>query len=259
MSSSHRPPDEHPLLSILRDLTETTPYAHGALDVLRLLGLVAVEEGNAVPTGEVAELVLASLAAHAADRITVKFDWNRLDREGLRGVDVIRAFEEARVARVEHLTPGRIVRVAQAVIKTRRAGIDAYLMQYDPHGGQYQPIGGKVDRRDADSEAALRREIAEELALDAQPGPDLVALAPVLVDWGMESISPTYGILTRYAFDFFHVRRLHVPLPADDETRWLTREEISTGRALDGRAISRVAVDALGWEQLDGLAATDIP
>src|SRR5574341_483777 len=255
------PPDsnQHPLLSILRDLKETTPYAHGALDVLRLLGLVAVEEGNAAPTGAIAELRLASLAAHAADQVTVRFDWNRLAGDGLRGVDIIRAMEEARAARVSNPTPGRTVRVAQAVIKARRAGGDVYLMQYDTEARQYQPIGGKWSAEDASIEAALRREIAEELGLKSPPGQDALALSLLEADWGKTSISPTYGILTRYSFDFFHVTRMSFPITDDADTRWLSRGEIAAGRAGDGRPISQIYVEALGFNRLDGLEPIRAP
>src|SRR5688572_1081272 len=99
----------------------------------------------------------------------------------------------------------RSVRVVQAIIKgVGRAG-DVYLMQYDPDARQYQPIGGKVEETDADSAAALRREIAEELELTAPPTNEKCKLSLLITEWATTKISPTYGVLTDYRFDFFHV------------------------------------------------------
>lgn len=250
--SGSNPPD-HPLLPVLRDLAETTPYARGALDVLRLLGLVAVEEGNAVPTGAVAEVMLASLAAHAADRTTARFEWNRLDHTGLGGVDIVRAFEEARVARVPNPTPGRMVRVVQAVIKTRQDGEDAYLLEYDSDARQYQPIGGKWSSQDASLEAALRREIAEELSLAAPPDSQALSLSLLISDWGKTQLSPTFGILTRYSFDFFHATAVRFAISETAGVRWQRRADMLSGRSPDGRAISPILLEALGADRLDAL------
>lgn len=243
-----------PLKTVLRDLTDSTPYARGAIDVLRLLGLVGVEEGDAAPTGEVAALLLVSLAAHLEDRVVVGFDWNALDSEGLRGVDILRAFEEARLRRVEQPTPGRAVRVVQLIAKARRAGQDAYLMQYDSQARQFQPIGGKWEPRDGDPAVALRREIAEELGLAAPPAPEDCALVRVLADWGTTALSATYGILTRYAFDLFHATAIGFPIREDADTRWITRAELAAAQADDGRAISTIYAEALGLDRLDGLS-----
>lgn len=247
-------PDPTPadLLAALRNLAPSTPYARGVLDALCLLGLIAAD---GAPSGEVAGYVLASLAAHVEDGIALRFDWNDLDGEGLRGVDVLRAWESARVAAVPHPTPGRIVEVVQAVIKARQDGEDRYLMQWDAHAGRYQPLGGKREPGDPDTAAALRREIREELGLDRIPTRDECALTSLLAGWPTEEISAAYGIYTRYSIDYYAATRISFPVRAGGETRWLSRREIAAGRADDGRAVSDTFQRALGWNPLDALPA----
>lgn len=222
-------------------------YTRGVHDLLRLLGLI--------PPGEVGTLVIASLRAHLADGLPAGLAWDALDAPAppaLRGADVLRAVEAARLAAAPHPTPGRSVRVVQAVIKARRGAHDLYLMQFDAHAGRYQPIGGKVDPGDADAEAALRREIGEELGLDAPPGPAACALARLCQGWQTLALSATYGILTAYEMDFYAVSEVRFSIRTGPDTRWLSREEIAALRAADGRAISPVYEQAFG-----GMAALD--
>ncbi|HEC22915.1 MAG TPA: hypothetical protein ENI95_08360 [Chloroflexi bacterium] len=241
------------LTAALRDLAAGSEYARGVLDVLSLLGLVAPQGERSVPTGKVPRMVLDSLRAHLQDGVTVGLRWDDLDADGLRGVDVLRAIEEARREAVPDPTPGRVVRVAQAVIKAHRDGEDLYLMQYDRHAGRFQPIGGKQDPADPDLHATLRREMAEELGLSHPPGPEACTLHLLHADWRTTILSPTYGILTAYSINLFHVGAIRFPIATDGETRWLRREEIVVGRAEDGRAVSQVYPEVLGLSRMDGL------
>jgi 8-oxo-dGTP pyrophosphatase MutT (NUDIX family) len=251
MASNH-----HFLVGALRGLTEKTDYDRGVLDLLRLMGLITMENGLAAPTGEVAQMLLASLAAHAEEGMAAGFDWNDLDAEGLRGVDVVRALEESRSLRNAGAGAGRSVHVVQAIIKGERDNRDYYLMQFDPHAKQYQPIGGKVEATDADPVAALCREIGEELEFDAPPGSDECKDKVSLVEagWRMSRLSPTYGVLTSYVFDFYHVTEIAFPITQTGYTRWLRRGEIERGRADDSRAVSTIYLEALGMERLDALS-----
>jgi 8-oxo-dGTP pyrophosphatase MutT (NUDIX family) len=248
MASNH-----HFLVTALRELRENSDYDRGVLDVLRLLGLVSLENGLAAPTGEVAQMLLASLASHAEEGLGVGFDWNDLDSNGLRGVDVVRAFEESRSQRNTGAGAGRSVHVVQGIIKGQRESLDYYLMQFDPHAKQYQPIGGKVEKSDAGSEAALCREIAEELELDTVPGPDAYEMKLIEEGWVTSKISPTYGVLTHYVFDFYALTRIEFPINQTGYTRWLRRGEIERGRADDSRAVSTIYLEALGMDRLDAL------
>ena len=225
-------------------------YARGVLDVLRLLGLIS---GHDAPSDEVAAMFIESLRAHLADGVVVGLRWGDLDAQGLRGVDILRAIETARAAAVTSPTPARTVRIAQAVIKGRRGSEDLYLMQYDAHAGCYQPLGGKQDAGDADSAAALRRELMEELRLDALPGPDLCTLTLLRADWQKTAPSPTYGILTRYSADFYTVSAIRFPIALTGGTRWIARAEIAARRTADGKAITSLYEEALGWDVLDAI------
>jgi 8-oxo-dGTP pyrophosphatase MutT (NUDIX family) len=150
------------------------------------------------------------------------------------------------------------VQAAQAVIKTRREqdGVtaDLYLMQYDLHARRYQPIGGKREPSDGDMMDTLRREIGEELGLGYSPGADACKLTQLGDGWMEKTLSATYGILTEYTFSFFQVTGIRFPVATDDMTHWLTRAEVFAGRAIDGRTITSIYQQALGWDLLDELA-----
>ncbi len=252
MTASLLPPDldRAALEAALHTLHAGSDYARGVLDVLRLLGLIS---GHDAPSDEVAAMFIESLRAHLADGVVVGLRWGDLDAQGLRGVDILRAIETARAAAVISPTPARTVRIAQAVIKGRRGSEDLYLMQYDAHAGCYQPLGGKQDAGDADSAAALRRELMEELRLDALPGPDLCTLTLLRADWQKTAPSPTYGILTRYSADFYTVSAIRFPIALTGGTRWIARAEIAARRTADGKAITSLFEEALGWDVLDAI------
>lgn len=238
-------------------LSTGSEYAQGVFDVLALLGLVRIEDGRAVPVDPVAAMVLDSLQAHLADGVAIGLRWGDLNGDGLRGVDILRAVEASRLARVSQPTPARIVQAAQAVIKSRqqRGGVseDFYLMQYDLHARRFQPIGGKRDPDDDDMMATLRREIGEELGLGYSPGPDQCTLMPLGDGWVERALSATYGILTHYTFSFYQVSSIRFPIVIDSLTRWLTRAEVLAGCTVDGRPITPIYQQALGWEMLDAL------
>lgn len=242
------------LTAALRLLSGGTDYQRGVLDVLRLLGLLAAEEN--APSGDIARQVLAYLAAHAEQGTPLSFDWNSLEG-GALGVDVLRAIEQAWAAQTGAPLPGgvagREVQVVQSVIKARRNGFEYYLMQYDADARQYQPIGGKVEPSDADAAAAMRREIAEELLLEVPIEHDDCVLTVLRSGWEAVKVSPTYGVLTRYDFSFYHVGEIRFPVNQTAFTRWLRRAEIERGRGDDSRPVSLIYAEALGMDVLDGL------
>ncbi|NDJ54479.1 MAG: NUDIX domain-containing protein [Chloroflexi bacterium] len=228
-------------------------YSQGVQDVLRLLGWM---DAAGQACGDVTAMLLASLRAHAAQGLTAAHDWEDLDASGLRGVDVLRALEASRIAGVEAAAPARHVSVAQVIIKRGTDAGDQYLYCYDPQAGQYQPVGGKRDPEDASLEAALRREMFEELELGAIPTVQEVSLELVKDDWRTQEVSRTYGILTGYQFAFFHAQRLLFPLTISRDIRWIGREQIAAGWAADEREISPILQTALGWDLLDRLGTS---
>ncbi len=251
-------PETGNLAAVLEALSVGSDYAQGVLDMLALMGLIRWEDGRAVPTDHVAAMVLASLQAHLTDGLSVGLSWGDLDANGVRGVDILRLIEASRAARVPQPTPARIVEAAQAVIKSRReqsSGTreDLYLMQFDLHAGRYQPIGGKREPGDTDMMSTLRREIGEELELGYLPEPGDCRLTLLSDEWVERTLSATYGILTEYTFSFYQVSEILFPITTDNETRWLMRTEILAGQACDGRPITSIYQQALGWEMLDAL------
>jgi 8-oxo-dGTP pyrophosphatase MutT (NUDIX family) len=246
--------DRRSLADVLAALPAGSDYARGALDVLRLLGLVEDRGEDFKPAGEVSAMFLASLAAHLRDGVRFSFDWDDLDAQGVRGVDLLREAETARAQAVPDPTPARVVKVVQAIVKSRERGEDLYLMQYDRHAGRFQPLGGKQEPGDGDPGVALRRELAEELALGSPPGPELCELSLLQEGWEKVALSATYGVLTRYTFTFFHVVNVRFPIRLDGDTCWLKQSEIASGLAGDGRAISPIYVEALGLARLNALS-----
>jgi 8-oxo-dGTP pyrophosphatase MutT (NUDIX family) len=243
------------LRKALDTLSIETEHARGVIDTLALLGLIRFEGSTPQPAGKVTAMLIDVLRAHVTDGVPVSLDWDDLDRGDVRGVDILLAIETARVAAVNAPTPARQVQTADAVIKTRQGGEDAYLMQYDLHARRYQPIGGKMEIEDAGLEAALRREVAEELRLDSPPGSEVLVVEEIGT-WQETALSATYGLLTRYRFTFFAARQVGFPLKIDSETHWLRRSELLSGVAEDGRPITPIYQQALGIETLDDLELT---
>src|SRR5574341_1546684 len=145
--SRNSPNNADALSSSLPTLDPSSDYSRGVLDMLALLGLIRLEEdGRAVPADKVAAMVLDSLRAHLADGVSVGVRWDDLDAPAPRGVDILRAVEAARLGAVSEATPGRIAQAVIVIIKSLDGrGVDRYLMQYDPHAGRFQPIGGKME------------------------------------------------------------------------------------------------------------------
>lgn len=244
------------LRDTLHSLFRDSDYAAGILDTLVLLGLVHIKGDRAAPSGKVAGMALDVLRAHLADDTPIALDWENLDAGSSRGVDILRAIETARIATIDHPVPARIVEAAVSIIKTRRADSDWYLMQWDAHAGRYQPLGGKREPHEANLSITLRRELAEELGLPAPPGEEICQLQPVGQGWQVAALSATYGVLTRYTFAFYHVVEARFPINRSYDTDWLTRDEILSGSASDGRPVTEIYQRALSFERLDSLPPT---
>jgi 8-oxo-dGTP pyrophosphatase MutT (NUDIX family) len=149
-------------------------------------------------------------------------------------------FEANRLQATAHPAPMRVVRVVTGVFKARRRrdGADLYLMQFDHRAGRYQPIGGKCEAGDVSNEAALLREICEELVVaDLRPGVDLV-IEPLLEHVQTAEVSASLGVITQYDHNFFLVKTVRFPIRIDADTRWLSERELLAGRADDGRAVT---------------------
>ena len=153
--------------------------------------------------------------------------------------------ETQRLLATADAMPMRSVRAVMGIIKTVRDGRALYLMQFDRGAEQYQPIGGKVEEYDADNVAALAREIAEELHLPPLVAGQDFSAQPLKERVRYRTISATLNVLTEYEHNFYHLTGLRFVPTMDDDTDWLSAEELTAGRARDGRAISPLMLDNL--------------
>lgn len=153
--------------------------------------------------------------------------------------------ETQRMLGAADATPMRSVRAVMGIIKTVREGRALYLMQFDPGAEQYQPIGGKVEEYDMDNVTALAREISEELHLPPLVAGQDFAVQPLKEHVRYRTISATLNVLTEYEHNFYHLHALRFVPRLDDDTLWLSAEELAAGRARDGRAISPLMLDNL--------------
>jgi 8-oxo-dGTP pyrophosphatase MutT (NUDIX family) len=220
----------------------STDYRRAILDLLTLLGAVQ-PDGTAftAPMGYYLTRSLIALAHDAADsQPALAQAWqgrksNLREGFGARLVNVLEAF---RGEALPNPTPLRTIVAVAAIIKARRGADDVFLMQHDPAAEQYQPIGGKREIYDANDEAAMIRELCEELLLESvTPGRD-VTLQLVGEVRGEQKVSSSLQLLTRYSHTFFHFTNVRFPLNTDEQTRWLTLAELEAGRTADGAAIS---------------------
>jgi hypothetical protein len=218
-------------------------YVRGVYDVLAALGTLSAETGAL--SSPMAYYFVRSLLSSARDSALTANSWQGLpdDTCAGSGARLVRLLEENRLTCCDSPTPLRIVRAVTAVIKARRGGEDVYLMQYDTKARQFQPIGGKQELYDADSIAALTRELCEELAIDGiQVGQDFKA-TPLAESIRVNEVSSSLHVLTQYDHSFYHLTDVHFPLSIDSITRWLTAAEMSAGKTTDGLAITALFED----------------
>ncbi|MCC7206087.1 MAG: NUDIX hydrolase [Anaerolineae bacterium] len=221
-------------------------YRRALDDLLTALGLLSAPDGSPpTPSSPSAYYFLQSLI-HGIREGAFAGMWRE---SGGQPEPTGRAWlglaEAQRLISAPDATPLRSVRAVMGIIKTVRGGQALYLMQYDHGARQYQPIGGKVEADDENNVAALAREMSEELNL-----PPLVAgrdfdASPLKEHVRYRTISASLNVLTEYEHSFYHLRRLHFAPALDEDTVWLSADELSAGRARDGRAISPLLFDNL--------------
>lgn len=182
------------------------------------------------------------------------------DQRGSAGFAMLEALERARLKREEHPIPMRQLAAVMSVIKKPGNGKMLYLMQYDAKAEQYQPLGGKREYTDADDQSALLRELSEELnlpTLTVGTDLDIQFIATATVD----KVSSSIGVLTRYRHTFFHITNAKFLVdPArevtnDNITTWLDEDALRSGRAPDGKAISRIYEETIG-DVLDQMSSS---
>ncbi|MEP7286483.1 MAG: hypothetical protein ABI947_12015 [Chloroflexota bacterium] len=218
-------------------------YQQAIYDLLTALGVLSAQTGEA--TSPMAYYFVQSLACTIRDNTFSADSWQGVPEDDCRGAGarLVRLLEETRLTCTPEPTPLRIVRASTAVIKAQRGGQDVYLMQYDAKARQFQPLGGKQELTDASSEAALTRELCEELALDGLIAGRDFAIHPLALNVRVDEISASIQVVTRYYHSLYHLTDIRFPLHNDEITRWLTGAEMTAGRTIDGYAISSLFED----------------
>ena len=211
---------------------------------MQLFRLALPVDGGVAIEGDTARLFVRSLAAHLADDVPVALPFD--------GPELLAAAESARRDRVPHPTPVREIFAVNAIIKAKRDGHDYLLMQYDDGAGQFQLIGGKREPEDVDAAHTVLREIQEELAMPSLRVPADLTLIPIGERFEQTTLSPTYGVVTRYHISFYHVQHMRFRPHLDVATRWIDMQYVRAGRLPDGRKVSDLAVQSLA-DCLDSL------
>ncbi len=217
-------------------------YRQGVRDVLTAFGLLT---GNGEPASPMAYYFIQSLLHTVQDGALDTTSW----QEGLTGPcsrigsQLVHLLEQHRLECAPAATPLRVVEAVTAVIKARRAGGDVYLMQYDEKACQFQPLGGKREAFDASSEAALARELCEELSIATlTPGTDFRA-HPIVEHVQMKEVSASLHVVTAYDHSLYHLTDVRFPLHTDHATRWITAAELAAHKTTDGLAITSLMDD----------------
>jgi 8-oxo-dGTP pyrophosphatase MutT (NUDIX family) len=142
-------------------------------------------------------------------------------------------------------TPLRVIQVVTAVIKARRSDGDVYLMQYDEKAEQFQPIGGKQEAADASNQAALIRELCEELTMPSLTLGEDCRIHPIVEHAIILEVSNSLHVVTEYDHSFYHLTDVRFPIKTDDITRWVSASELVARKTRDGYAITSLFDDHL--------------
>jgi 8-oxo-dGTP pyrophosphatase MutT (NUDIX family) len=220
-------------------------YSQGVYDVLAALGVLTGP--NNTPVSPMAFYFVQSLMHTIAEETLTSESWKRLagDVCGGVGARLVDLMESNRIACSPEPTPLRVIQVVTAVIKARRADGDVFLMQYDEKAEQFQPIGGKQETTDASNQAALIRELCEELTIPVLiPGEDC-HIHPIVEHALILEVSNSLHIVTRYDHSFYHLTNVRFPIQTDDITRWISASELVARKTRDGYAITALFDDHL--------------
>ncbi|HLY25204.1 MAG TPA: NUDIX hydrolase [Aggregatilineales bacterium] len=220
-------------------------YQRGVRDVLAALGVL--DSDRDAPSTPNAYYFLRSLLSSLHDNALGSGSWQGGVIDGCAGTGarLLRVLEENRLDCCQQPTPLRVVRAVTAVIKARQGNSDVYLMQYDGKARQFQPLGGKQETFDADEQAALTRELCEELQLEGlRPGVDF-QLHPLAQRVRFNEVSASLNVLTQYDHSFFHLTDVRFRIPNDGITRWIAADELAAGITDEGQAVTRLFEEAM--------------
>jgi 8-oxo-dGTP pyrophosphatase MutT (NUDIX family) len=225
----------------------TNGYLIGWIDMLAYLGMLrrSADEATVQIVSVQAGYMLRMLVALLDMRVPLIADW---DSEGItpdmmhpfaKGVDLLAAAERRRLEVDPHSSPLRTVEsVIGLIAQEASAGQRRYLLSWDEPAQQWQFVGGRTSVHDVSLQAALLREMTEELACAPLVEGVHVHLSRIGEPFTLQRVSPTYGMLSSATFHAFAVGFLGpLPrLPAD--TRWVSEAEIWGYHTADGQPIA---------------------
>jgi 8-oxo-dGTP pyrophosphatase MutT (NUDIX family) len=212
------------------------------------LGLLQRHSGDSVQAvSDDACTFLHSLGQYVRGGLPLLGDWRaRGSTPEARGHrNLLGVLENYRVARQGRDAPAsRRVDAVAAIIKGKLEDQHVYLLQYNPNWGIPWWIGGIVEKTDPGPEAALRRELEEELGLSPQA---IDSVRPFGKPYSYRRMSSRLHALTEYRTRFYSVTlsERHTP----EETFFKSNERETLDR--DGRTFLRQN-SWLSWEQLRG-------
>lgn len=213
--------------------------AQAVLTLVRTFGqTVVVDEAAGRATVRAANDVtwyfLKSLAEYVSTEDEIFANWSRLtarqETQGSTGLPpgprLLYLMEKRRIERHKNALHLREVEVAQVIINagTDPRHSDVYLVKYDDEARDFQLIGGH--RRDADAD--LRETAVHELEriLPAfrftEDSDTLRQLGRVQV----LQVSHTYGVVTRYDVELFHLRTGRQELTTPPTAKWVTADAL---------------------------------
>ena len=211
--------------------------------MLEVWGAVEITEQGIRAVSQPAYYFLHSLAAWAETPGSIITDWSEdtgaEKSEGLRhGSSLVYLLEEERFSRSHDVPPTRYTPVAQALI-IQPEEPSRFLGQWDEQAGSYQLIGGRQRENQNWIEPVLDtiiREVEEELNYQLSFAAGDFNVEQLAQFQGEADLSPTFGALTAYHFTFFRVVGL-TSLQLASSDRWLTRHELLSGHATDGKRV----------------------
>lgn len=233
--------DAQPLEAVLPGVSPE--FLRGAISVLKTLGAVKMDaEGRIQASSQTAKYFLMSLASYAESEVPIVEEWRTrgVYPDGTRNplqnaATLLHAIETRRSALLPEAPAVRNEQVAQVLIKRTnpQTGKGELLFQFDSNAKQYQLIGGRRKDSDPDLRFTMIREIEEELADDLQHAMHYqleciisgLQLPPI--------ISPTFGALTSYRFEIFHMTGLQQALKLQPEDVWVPISQVLSGYVID--------------------------
>jgi 8-oxo-dGTP pyrophosphatase MutT (NUDIX family) len=218
-------------------------------DVLRALGVLGADTDTvASPVGYYfiqSVIALMDDSTQAGHDLSAGWQANINSVCGGLGARLVHALEAYRMRCVPSPTPLRKVSAVMAVITAQHDGQPVFLMQYDDKANQFQPLGGKREAFDRDSEAALLRELSEELEWPPLTPGEHLSLRPLSENRTEQQVSATLQVITQYDHSFYLVTDLRLVPATDHDTRWLTLAEVQACQTQDGRSVTTLLRDIL--------------